>query len=357
MKSNQCLQVLQKPKKIRWHGRSYTAKHSFTLGKKKYYVVKKLSTKREQYMAFDTWTNSEGEMWGIIGIDGRNLSTKLQKPGLVEKLKRLSGNDGRLPTIYSYHQVKNGRVYLVTSWTEGDTLARYLEKVRSTAVSKQNNKKVQSFQPQPSAYSVCQLMRGLAHGLYQLHNLNIIHGDLNPNNLILQRNSNRIVMVDFGSAWLVEYTTTRAVGDGNIPRYTAPELLLQEAFVDARSDQFSLGILWYELLTLKIPYGSYGGKLVLPEYSSDYHKIVSSYKNPSTLSPDGEILSREAWILIDRIIKRCLQIDYNQRYPTDRALLDDVDELWRRLKPKKMSESNEILLKGIDWFNRLFNKG
>lgn len=322
-------------------------------------------------MAFDRWTKSKGEMWCILGIDGRNLSTKNKNksPGMVAKLKRLSGNDGRLPVIFSYHQVKGGRVYLVTSWTEGEDLGSYLERVydgdkcaregkkcvqkRTKCVRKKE--KGQKCEPRPSSYAVCLLMQNLAHGLYQLHRLNIVHGDLNPRNLILQRNPNRLVMIDFGSAWLVEHTINRDSGDGRVPKYAAPEVSLEQPFVDARSDQFSLGVLWYELLTLKLPYGGYGGMLVEKE-DQKRTKIEQSYQSPSKaaslLGRDKYLLPREAWLLIDRIIGRCLELDPNHRYPKDRDLLDDVDELRRVIHTKRLSISNALFLNLLDCLSR-----
>lgn len=359
---------LDKPEKFRWHQRNYTAKHTLTLDQKTYYIVKDLSgNKRERYMAFDRWTKRTGEMWCILGIDGRNLSTKLQPPGLVERLKIFSGNDGRLPVIFNYHQVKGkgGRVYLVTSWTEGEDLGSYLERVKAgdecarvgeKCVQKKINclrkKEIgQRCEPRPTTWEVCSLMSGLAHGLYQLHRLNMVHGDLNPRNLILQQNPNRLVMIDFGSAWLVEHTIDRDPGDGSISKYAAPELSLNQPFVDMRSDQFSFGVLWYELLTLKLPYGGYGGGLV--KHKPDKRdKVEQRYEPPSQaamiLGRDKYLLPREAWLLMDRIIGRCLELDPDKRYPKDRDLLDDVDELWRVLRPKRLSISNQQFLKILD---------
>ncbi|MGG6294906.1 serine/threonine protein kinase [Leptolyngbya sp. AN02str] len=364
------LKKLDEPEEIRWLGKSYNVTHTLTLGKKTYYIVKDLSGKRERYMAFDRWSQNRGEMWCILGIDGKNLDArnKNRQPGLVEKLKRLSGNDGRLPVIFSYDRIGRERAYLVTSWTEGEDLGCYLERVKNgNHCEHEGNRCIQKklicakkretgmkCEPRPSAYEVCLLMISLAHGLRQLHRLNIVHGDLNPRNLILQRNPNRLVMIDFGSAWLVEHTLNRDLGDGNRPKYAAPELLAKDSeqcFADDRSDQFSFGVIWYELLTLKYPYGGYGGdfrRLNQQEIITAEQAYQPPSQAASILNIDKNRLPLEAWHLVDRIIGRCLARDPDKRYQRERDLLDDVDELRHVMRAKKLSTRNEEFLKTFE---------
>lgn len=361
------LKELDEPDEIRWRGKNYKASHTLTLGKKTYYIVKDLSGQRERYMAFDRWSQNRGEMWCILGIDGKNLDAKNKnrQPGLVEKLKRLSGNDGRLPVIFSYYRIGRERAYLVTSWTEGEDLGCYLERVKNgNHCEHEGNRCIQKklicakkretgmkCEPRPTAYEVCLLMISLAHGLRQLHRLNIVHGDLDPSNLILQRNPNRLVMIDFGSAWLVEHTMNRDPGDGTHPKYRAPELLSRDSkhgFADDRSDQFSFGVIWYELLTLEYPYKNYGGhfdNLTQQEIKSLEKRFQPPSHAASILNVDKNRLPLEAWHLIDRIVKRCVAIDPEERYQRERDLLDDVDELRYAMRPKRLSTENEELLK------------
>lgn len=279
-------------------------------------------------MVFDKDAGPHGDMRCVIEIDRRNLSPKFQPPGLVENLKRLSQSNTNLPAIISYHPV-GSKIYLVTPWIEGETIEGYLERIKK------------EYGKCPSIPEVCKLIRGLAHGLMHLHHINIVHGDLNPNNLILQRNPSRLVMIDFGSAWLVEHTRRREKGDGNDCKYVAPELNSNNQFVDFRNDQFSLGVLFYRFLTLEIPYDNYGG-MVSP-------LTQSFYRDPSTLKPKGDTTPAEAWRLIDRITRRCLQPDAENRYQTDREMLEDFEDLKEKLRPKGVSSVNEIILRGLNF--------
>jgi serine/threonine protein kinase len=325
------------PKKIRWRGRPYDGEFRLELDGKSYYIVKKLSNKRQRYMAFDPNASPQGDMRCIIGIDRKNLSTKKQPPGLVAKLQRLSQANSNLPPIISYHP-RGGRVYLVTPFFDGIPLGNYLEQVRRRKASR------------PSAREACMLIRGLAHGLHHYHAINLVHGDLNPDNLIMRRNPNRLVMVDLGSAWLVEHTVRRARGDGIRPHYAAPELYSDHPFVDARSDQFTLGLIFYEMLTLEKPYDGLGGQAAAPHYQGQVEKL---YRDPQSLSPDRHHLPRDAWRLINRIVRRCLQFSPDDRYPRDRALLDAFDDLKEALRPRRLSRVNEWVLSALTSLSRI----
>ena len=105
------------------------------------------------------------------------------------------------------------------------------------------------------------LLKGVAHALRHLHHRkNIIHGDVKPANLILTKRTS-LVLIDYGSAWPGERTTQRGGGDGFSPAYAAPELVRGNAAVDWRADQFSVGVILYELLTGKLPFGGLGGSV------------------------------------------------------------------------------------------------
>ncbi|PSN15940.1 hypothetical protein C7293_04835 [filamentous cyanobacterium CCT1] len=318
---------LSKPRPIRWRGRSFQSEHVLILNRKKFLVIKSLSSQRRRYMVFDRDAGPQGDMRCVIEIDRQNLSTKIQTPGLVEKLKRLTQSNTNLPAIISYHPV-GAKIYLVTPWIDGETLERYLARIKK------------EYGYCPSVLEVCKLIRGLAHGLMHLHAINLVHGDLNPNNLILQRNPTRLVMIDFGSAWLVEYTVRREKGDGNDCKYVAPELNSDTPFVDFRNDQFSLGVLFYRLLTLEVPYDNYGG-MVSPA-------TQSFYRSPSSLKPRNDKTPAEAWRLIDRIIQQCLQPEADKRYQTDREMLEDFEDLKEKLRPRGVSTVNEIVLKTLN---------
>jgi serine/threonine-protein kinase len=114
-------------------------------------------------------------------------------------------------------------------------------------------------------------------GLEEIHALGIVHRDLKPSNLLLSRRG-AVKIADFGIALGNQgpglTQTGHAVGT---PPYMSPEQLLGET-ADVRSDLFSLGVLFYEMLTGCVPFKSdeEGGKALVRQIQSGrYPKLRS----------------------------------------------------------------------------------
>lgn len=140
-------------------------------------------------------------------------------------------------------------IYTVTEYIEGQTLKQWLVD-----------------NPDPSLEVVRGIIEQVARGLQGFHRKEMLHQDLKPDNIMID-GSGTVKIIDFGStqvAGLDEITRSEAVGGIlGTALYTAPEYFMGEAG-SARSDQFSLGVLAYYMLSGRFPYGTAVAKAKTP---------------------------------------------------------------------------------------------
>ncbi len=94
----------------------------------------------------------------------------------------------------------------------------------------------------------------IAAGLAAAHDLGLVHRDIKPGNILLERGIDRLYITDFGLARAVDdASVTRTGVIAGTPQYMSPEQARGE-FVDARSDLFSLGSVMYAMCTGRVPF-------------------------------------------------------------------------------------------------------
>jgi tRNA A-37 threonylcarbamoyl transferase component Bud32 len=139
----------------------------------------------------------------------------------------------------------------------------------------------------------------------------ILHRDVSPHNILLSREG-AVKLTDFGIAKALDNgrLTPTTTLKGKLA-YMAPEVVLGLSAIDTRADLFSLGIVLYELVTLE----------KLFRRASDYATIYALLHDRI---PSLSELRREVPTELDRIGLRALARDPDDRYPTARALCDDL---------------------------------
>jgi serine/threonine protein kinase len=108
------------------------------------------------------------------------------------------------------------------------------------------------------------IIRQLCDGLEHAHGRGLIHRDLKPDNVIVERGSELARIVDFGIALLRDEETDRITTEGIVlgtPHYMAPELASAASF-DHRVDLFALGVICFEMLTARMPFKGSGVEVV-----------------------------------------------------------------------------------------------
>ncbi|MBN1355816.1 protein kinase [bacterium] len=163
-----------------------------------------------------------------------------------------------------------------------------------------------------SAYHTVKFGQDMARALAFAHDNGIIHRDIKPANVIL-KNSETAVVTDFGIAkalWSdVTGLTTGAIGT---PVYMAPEQFRGED-LDGRTDQYSLGILFYEMLTGDVPFAGTGTGLIQQHLSMP----------PSPLRQRNPEIPE----MLEHIVLKMLQKNQEDRYPDCRAVLRELEGL------------------------------
>jgi serine/threonine protein phosphatase PrpC len=174
----------------------------------------------------------------IPSLEKRQDSAYLERFMAEEWIARRIDNPhvarGRLPAQPRRH------LFTVTDFIEGCTLWQWMID-----------------HPQPDLETVRSIVEQIARGLQAFHRLDMLHQDVRPQNLMIDRNGT-VKIIDFGSthvAGLEEISGTHAEQVPGTAAYTAPEYLLGEPG-SPRSDQFSLAVIAYQLLSGRLPYGS-----------------------------------------------------------------------------------------------------
>lgn len=132
-------------------------------------------------------------------------------------------------------------LYVAMEYIEGQTLAQWMID-----------------HPAPDLATVRGIVEQVAKGLQAFHRMDMLHQDLRPANIMIDA-TGTVKIIDFGStrvAGLVEISAPNAPDPLlGTAQYTAPEYFLGESG-SPRSDLFSLGVIAYQMLTGKLPYGA-----------------------------------------------------------------------------------------------------
>src|SRR5262245_56847107 len=155
------------------------------------------------------------------------------------------------------------------------------------------------------------IIRQVCQGLEAAHAAGVVHRDLKPQNIMIEKDGH-IVVMDFGIARSGETRGATQTGAFlGTPEYMSPEQAQTEN-VDARSDIFSIGLIFYELLTGKLPFQ---GKTVLETmFKRTTERAIPPAEIDATV-PKGA----------NDIVNKCLQMEREKRYQSVTELLEDLE--------------------------------
>ncbi|MCK4761412.1 MAG: protein kinase [Candidatus Aminicenantes bacterium] len=228
------------------------------------------------------------------------------------------------PNIVTIHEIDEhkGTIYIVMEYIDGSTLSETITGLKLAA-----HKEGAAPAGPEEINSVLDIAIQVCRGLKAAHNSGIIHRDVKPQNIIINKDG-VVKILDFGVAKLTRGTNvTKEFSTIGTLHYMSPEHLMGQG-VDQRSDIWSLGVVLYELLTLELPFEE-------ESVQSSMHAIV----NESPLPPAdiNDNISRE----LESIILKCLRKEQENRCQSAEALLTDLTKAQRIQK----KDSREIKIK------------
>ncbi len=226
----------------------------------------------------------------------RPLAVKVLSPDLLlsttaqERFRREAETVAQLshPHIVPLHFIGNANdiFYLAMEYVDGESLADRLEREGRIGVE-----------------DATRILREVASALDLAHRRGVVHRDIKPHNVLLERDSGRALVTDFGIARTAENSSLTASGMVvGTPTYMSPEQVVGDA-VDHRADLYALGIVGYEMLAGRPPFGGSTPTEVL-------------MKRVATPAEPVERARPEAPPALAAVINRCLQQNPDQRFQT-----------------------------------------
>ena len=226
-------------------------------------------------------------------MDEARLARELDHPGLVRVLD---------------HGQEAGQAFLAMELVLGPSLAALLDAARRTG---------RALSPGIALRVARDLLEALRylHGLRDAAgaSLEVVHRDVTPGNVLIEARSGQVRLGDFGIAQhrLRQARTRTGVIKGTV-QYMAPEQVTGSG-IDARTDLYGVGLMLFELLTLR--------PFVEAERELDLLRLVEDpgWRAPSSLRP-------ELSPVLDALCRRALRRFPEERYPDARAFLAALEQ-------------------------------
>src|ERR1700680_155715 len=237
--------------------------------------------------------------------DGRAVAIKIPHaemeadPVLFDRFKREEEIGKKLVhpgVVRVFNDEDRTRRYMVLEWVDGRLLRQILNEQK----------------PLPPERAI-RITLSLCKALDYIHSQGVVHRDLKPENIMVDTEDN-IKLIDFGiaanagSRRLTFAKLTEAMGT---PDYISPEQVKGKRG-DARSDVYSLGIMFYEMLTGKVPFNGPNPFVIMNE------RLLNNPIPPREVNPE---ISPE----LQEIIYRALERDPNKRYPNAHEFALDLE--------------------------------
>ena len=206
-------------------------------------------------------------------------------------------NHPNIVDIYAVDEAE-GIVFFVMAYITGDNLAKRVHDHGALSVDETRR-----------------TLRDVADALAYAHERGVIHRDIKPDNILIDGQSGRPMVTDFGIARAISEGDSRLTATGiaiGTPTYMSPEQAAGERTIDGRSDLYSLGILGYQMLTGEPPFVANSTPAILVKHISERPIPVEQRR--------GDVPQD-----LGRVIMMLLEKDPANRFPSAAAVVAALD--------------------------------
>jgi predicted Ser/Thr protein kinase len=216
------------------------------------------------------------------------------------------------PNIVPLHTFGDvdGTLYFVMGYVKGESLAARLKREGRLGVE-----------------DARRILIELCEALDYAHKLGIVHRDIKPDNVLIEEETGRAMLMDFGVAKALGagQTVTEAGSVLGTPHYMSPEQAQGKADIDSRSDLYSLGVMGYAMLAGRLPFeGPTPGDVMVQHITKE--------------APSLRILAPETPTEVAGALMRCLEKDPARRWPEARSLRRAIDVVETQELPEDLAE-------------------
>ncbi|MFQ6022758.1 MAG: CHASE2 domain-containing serine/threonine-protein kinase [Acidiferrobacterales bacterium] len=244
----------------------------------------------------------------VVAIKTLALSQEFEGERLAEVKERFfreARTAGRLnhPNIVTVYDVGDEQdlAYIAMDYMQGEDLSIYCKPENLLPVAE-----------------VLDIMIQVAEALEYAHGQRVIHRDIKPANIIYDRENSNAKVTDFGVACLVDARTTKTGIVLGTPCYMSPEQLTNKK-LDGRSDLFSLGVTFYELLTGELPFDDDSLSGLMYKIANKKHRDVRKAR-------------ADLPACAGQIVNRALHKDVKKRIQSGMQMADALRECRRKIE-------------------------